>query len=421
MYKTNNETIGIHLADLIQQNGYKSDRQFAIQFLKTRDNTNDLDPSDIQNMQNRLCQIKKGKKGIQIEDLPILSELLGVSIENILSSGTAHSPISNRVTNYSIAHCDDRKQWEEYVKREDKLILNPDEYGKNVLEYALEANNYEFLKFLMDKEYIWFTSENPADCYLGFGAGTSIERRNPMLTDNLDSWMKYQDDLRFKMISLAIEAKDFDMLDRLHAREVPIFQTVDINGIRRLQDVEFPLTSNVKYMIRSIINSDNTTLSYFFSEFEITPDRSKKAYTYFFPYAGTVLEGLVKKDKQKATRFLEKAISHNKNVIKMLTTAVESCREDLKSYYDSLDSTSRTITTDNPYRQQEINKVIYNYYFPLPANGFITYMANLESGMDGFVTNAVRTNARSKDDNLQFLIDELNQTYEKIMNFDKED
>ena len=105
----------------------------------------------------------------------------------------------------------------------------------------------------------------------------------------------------------------------------------------------------------------------------------------------------------------------------MLTTAVASCREDLKSYYDSLDSTFRSITTDNPYRQQEINKAIYNYYFPLPANGLITYMANLESGMDGFVTNAVRTNARSKDDNLQFLIDELNQTYEKIMHYDKED
>lgn len=53
-----NEKIGNHLADLIKQSNYNSDRQFGIAYFKQRYN---FDPSseEIQKIQNRICQIKK--------------------------------------------------------------------------------------------------------------------------------------------------------------------------------------------------------------------------------------------------------------------------------------------------------------------------------------------------------------------------
>ena len=149
MFKTNNEKIGKHLGDLIKNSEHKNDRQFCIAYLTLRDG--EANPDDIQKMQNRICQIKNGKKGVQIEDLPIFSDLLGVSIEDILSAGTALTPVLNRKTNYSIAFSKDPAEWEAYIQRDDKLILNPDEYDKTAIDYALEAGNYPFLKYLTEK------------------------------------------------------------------------------------------------------------------------------------------------------------------------------------------------------------------------------------------------------------------------------
>lgn len=153
MFKTDNTKIGSYLAALIKNSKYKNDRQFSIAYLTLRDGA--ANPDDIQNMQNRICQIKKGKKGVQIEDLPIFSELLGVSIENILSAGTALVPASTRKSNYSIAYSKDPAEWESYINLESKPILKPDEFDKTAIDYALEAGNYPFLKYLLEKEYIW--------------------------------------------------------------------------------------------------------------------------------------------------------------------------------------------------------------------------------------------------------------------------
>ena len=165
MYKTDNTLIGRHLSDLIKRSPYGNDRQFGIAYLKERDGSN-YNPDDIQKMQNRICQIKKGNKGIQIEDLPIFSKLLGVSCEDIISGGKALAPSLNRKTNYSIAFSKDPKEWEYYINREDKPFLNPDEFGKTVIDYALEAGNFKLLKHLMDQGYIWFVGKDKKDYYL---------------------------------------------------------------------------------------------------------------------------------------------------------------------------------------------------------------------------------------------------------------
>lgn len=150
MFKTDNTRIGKHLSDLIKNSEYKNDRQFGIAYLKLRDG--DANPDDIQKMQNRICQIKKGNKGIQIEDLPIFSELLGVSIEDILSAGTALTPVLNRKTNYSIAFSKDPAEWESYIQRDDKLILNSDDVmTKRLLIMRQKQVTMPFLNILQIK------------------------------------------------------------------------------------------------------------------------------------------------------------------------------------------------------------------------------------------------------------------------------
>ncbi len=57
--------IGKHLGNLIKNSEHKNDRQFCIAYLTLRDG--EANPDDIQKMQNRICQIKNGKKGVQID------------------------------------------------------------------------------------------------------------------------------------------------------------------------------------------------------------------------------------------------------------------------------------------------------------------------------------------------------------------
>ena len=336
-------------------------------------------------MQNRICQIKKGNKGVQIEDLPILSELLGVSIEDILSAGTALSPASNRKSNYSIAFSKDPAEWETYIKRDDKLIMNQDEYHKTAIDYALETGNYPFIKYLMDKGYIWFVGYDKKEYFLGFGAGTSFKRRDIGYIDILDVRMKEQDDLRFKMIALAIEAKDFSMLDKLHARELPLLYTLTPLYHHTLKDSQLPSSANIDRMLESIAVSENTAISYFFDGFETDGAITDIKSTYVFPYADQLLDLLIKNRRtQGSKRFLDKAIDHNKRVQRLLLKLVDTSKASSKE----LNAAS--------------NPAIYNnaYYMPFYARD-----------ATGFITNVINVTASSKDTEVQFLIDDLKSTY----------
>lgn len=415
MYKTDNERIGRHLADLIRKSPYKNDRQFGIAYLSARDNGK-VNPDDIQKMQNRICQIKKGNKGIQIEDLPIFSELLGVSAEDILSGGTCLAMVSSRKSNYSIAFSKDPKEWEEYIAREDKPFLNPDEFNKTVIDYALEAGNFDLLKYLMDKGYIWFVGDDKKEYYLGFGAGTSVKRREIGFTDVLDVMLKEQDDLRFRMISLAIENKAFAMLDTLKARELPLLYTINPVHHWTLRDTKLPSSPNVTQMIESIAASENTALSYFFDEFDTEAESNALKSTYVFPYAGQVLNLLIKKRRiSESKRFLERSISHNKAVQGKLQALVDKSKDNCKELYK--DSTSDYY--DDAYFEREAWREYYFY----PETGFVAYyMPFYSKNTTGFITNVINVTASSNDPEVQFLIDELKETYNTfIKQFEKKE
>lgn len=404
MFKTNNEKIGKHLEYLIKNSEHKNDRQFCIAYLKLRDG--EANPDDIQKMQNRICQIKKGKKGVQIEDLPIFSDLLGVSIEDILSGGTALTPVQNRKTNYSIAFSKEPAEWEAYIQRDDKLILNPDEYNKTAIDYALEAGNYPFLKYLTEKEYIWFVGDDKIDYYLGFGAGTSIKRREIGFIDTLDSRMKYQDDLRFNMITLAIRDKDFEMMNVLHAREIPLLYTITPMQHWRLKDKHLPTSSNVEQMIDSIASSENTAISYFFEEFDTEAELNSLRSTFVFPYAGQVLDSLISNKRTFESKlFLEKAIEHNKKVQRKLQKLVDKSKASCKELHSASQN-------NNYYNEVYFRKEAWREYHFYPENGFIAYyMPFYSKNATGFITNVINVTVSSPDKEVQFLINELKKTY----------
>lgn len=183
---TDGNKLGLHLREVIYKN-YESVRQFCKAYLELRDGeTND---EEIRKLLNRFSQILKGTKRIQIDDLPYVTELLGISCEEVLSGGTVYIPVSNRVTNYDIAFSHDRDVWDRYMKREDKLFLNCDEYCKSVIDYALDFKNYDFIKYLMDEHYIWFVDLSEWKSFgFSYGAGTSVKRRDIGDIDTIPQW-----------------------------------------------------------------------------------------------------------------------------------------------------------------------------------------------------------------------------------------
>lgn len=411
MYTVDNQKIGQYLKELIENSRYGNSRQFCIAYLTLRYGEDNFGPGDIQNMQNRISQINNGKKGIQLEDLPFFSELLGVSIDAILSAGTFSTPVTNRLTNYSIAFSSDSAQWESYIKREDKLILNEDEYGKTVIDYALEAGNYSFLKYLMDNGYIWFVSEDSNQYIFSFGAGTSIERRL-FDYDILDIRMRETDELRYKMITLAIKNTDFDMFDmleKLRAREIPLLYNLATFHHSFLKDFS-PPTKSIAQMIDTISLCKNDILSYFFEEFEINPNRSPLPFTFVFPYASLLLDALINRNrKAESKRFLEMAIKHNKKTFDLLTNLTAKSEQYFKYLYEKVD---KFITYSDGYFDREI----WRDYVVYPQLHFVAYhMPYSVKDSTGFVTNIFKVTTHSSDKEIQLLIDELNQTYDAFV------
>ena len=149
MFKVkSNDEIGEYLEKIIDDK-YVSKRKFCIAVLREKDD--ELSDENIRKMQNKISQILKGKKGVQTYDLPIFCKLLDKSCEAILSAGEVFVPEVNRMTNYLIAFSEDENEWKKFVERDDKLILNPDEYGKNAIDYALEFKNHRFIRYLIDE------------------------------------------------------------------------------------------------------------------------------------------------------------------------------------------------------------------------------------------------------------------------------
>ena len=108
MFFINNQKIGKYIGDLIDSK-FNSSRQLFAKNLEKKNAPYKDNSYEMRKTANRLIKIKKGEAALQIDDLSVFSELLGVSIENLLSAGKCDVNTNNlqtttgRHTNYSIA------------------------------------------------------------------------------------------------------------------------------------------------------------------------------------------------------------------------------------------------------------------------------------------------------------------------------
>ncbi len=445
MYKTKtNEEIGKYLSNLIDQK-FSSKRQFCIALLKA-DGISVPDDVEIGRMSNRISQITNGKKSVQLTDFPLFSMLLEVSCEEILSAGECRMPTANHLTNYSAAYSDDKAVWEEYVHREDKLILNLDEYGKTVIDYALEFKNLAFLKYLMKNKYIWFVDvvEEPEHWYdnaVKFGIGTSFERRERRKED-LIRWrvsgpdkdcsmrvirqepdgLEYElagnDDLRMQMISLAIEHNEIEMLHQLRAREIPSLYEASYISYRTADcDVYYN-----EGMIQCIAKAGEEVLDYFSEEFEIKDrcDRNGKVNVFLFPFMHNLIDLLIKEDSQYVEKMLRVSIEHNRKAYDKLKELERNLKEDYKKYYESLliyRDRAGVIHREKGYENIEsyadtmAKGIMDDGVFW--DNGSIIIYRDGGSGL-GLLTNLVHVDEKSDKTEINSMIQEVNDWYDKI-------
>lgn len=291
--------IGKHLAKLIDMK-YESRRQFVKEYLKLEED--DVNDQNITNMSNRLSQILNGNKSIQTYDLPVFSTLLDISIEEILSGGTYRTAFADRITNYRIAASKDKSEWERYLQMEEQIILNADEYGKTVLDYALEFENYDFMKYLMEQGHIQFVGPRKSSDFSGnFGARTTIENNQKFYhnLNTLNGDIKSKVNLRGRLIALAVKQNDADMLKELRAREIPVLYDGmnGGNGTIGKDDYYMPELQN------ALLDADDDIIHYFSQEYEITDNRNG-VNRYIYPFIGNLIDQMLEKRKENAAKKL---------------------------------------------------------------------------------------------------------------------
>lgn len=402
MYRAEeNSKIGKYIGKLIARK-YGADRQFAIAYIKLRDRIEDEPASDeIQRVANKVCQMKKIGKGIQINDLPLLAELLEVSVDSILSAGKASKSIPMRMTNYSVAFSKNRKVWKEYIECPDKLILNEDEYGKTVIDYAIEFGNYTFLRYLIDNDYIYLVDEDQEKYWETFGAGTKIERRKPFHYDLLEYRMKESDSLRTNLIALALENEDYEILDDIKAREIPsLYQASYFYS----NPLDFKKYYNPQ-MMDAIVAASDEVLVYFSEEFEIETNR-KAVCQLTFPFLGKLIDRVVKSDRKATAKMLKNALKHNQEVlktVKRIRKTAEDSFADIRQY------------RDDKAIMQGIMKDFYFY----EENDTVCFYSRINSTKkyQGIFSNVVHVTASSRDKYIECLIEDVNYFYEQVKNF----
>ena len=403
------QKIGSYLNSLIRKSEYPNVRQFCKAYL-IESGTEDPTDEEIGNMQNRISQITGGKKGIQIYDLLIFCKLLNVSCEQILSGGKCFVPRMDRPTNYQVAHARDEKIWKEYLDREDAPFLNPDEYNKTVIDYALEFKNYGFLKYLCDNGHIWFVDKSRGksiDRSTGFGAGTDIRRRDIGEQDRLICRMfENQEELRQKMIALAVENRDFDMLTELLAREVPEYYALSTDRWVPSDCLNYCNED----ILREIEASDSKMLEYFSEEFWIS-DQFENKHLFIYPYMPQLLARMIAKKNKYAEPLLRRCIEHNQRVYGKLS-------EMLAEAFERADELFNCWNYDKHLPKVPVEDVVkaskegFNFY---DDSGLLSYFYIVgKKSNPYFAANVIRVDASSDDLLISSLIEQLNRSYEAV-------
>lgn len=402
--ETDNQKIGEYLKLKIHQK-YPSTRQFCKAYQKLRDK--ETSGEEIRKLNNRFSQILKGIKRVQIDDLPYITELLDISCEEILSAGKNHVPLRNHMTNYTIAASRDPVVWNRYMKHKDNLFLNSDEYGKTVIDYAFEFKNYPFIKYLLNEEFIWFVDVSDKQRYgANYGADTSVKRREFTEMDT-DTGRKLsgEDDLRIKMITLAIENEDIGVLDSLLARQIPEMNQATVYGNC---PVDLQKRKN-EQLIHAIASASKRILDYFSGEFVIT-DISKKQHTVLFPYYADVIENLLALARFDAAKdWIRKAIAHNRSA----AFSLQDC------FRQSLLHEKEFTGDCFENHKQDLIKSIFSEFRHDENSDFVSFVHYTpEQECPEYLTNLVRVRNKTNHPEVKELLSELEASFEDVLSLE---
>lgn len=396
------QEIGAYLKEVILSK-YPSCRQFCVAYVdltfNIEDDPNDMRSDEIRKLTNRLSQILKGVKAIQTYDLPVFSELLGISCEEMLTAGAVRKPILYRRTNYNIAFSQDENDWKEYLAREDCIAAYADEFGKTVVDYALEFKNYKFLRFLMENKYIQFVSQEETRSYdYNFGA-KSLIKDMPFERHTLENQFLQDSTLRTRLITLALESDDESVLEELHAREFPVQYTVIPHDCRTLKFADF----YDKNYIDAIVRANDKVFDYFCQEYYVTSLWSKD-YTckWLFPFFGALIERAVKVNPERALLLADIAISHNKELYDSLKKEVFRVAKEQRQFRSDVGFAEHIKYTLRDFHINEEHNYISFYAYWCRGN----YVSGL----------VISVKTKSKEKELQSKIDQVNELYNKIIN-----
>lgn len=398
-----NEEIGAYLKNLILSK-YPSCRQFCVDYidltLDFSDDPQDLRSDEIRKLTNRLSQILKGKKSIQTYDLPIFSELLDVSCEQMLSAGAVCKPITNRRTNYNIAFSTDERDWVEYINREDCIASYADEFGKTVVDYAIEFKNYGFIKFLIENGYITLVSDNKGSADFNFGANTTLKLRPSEVRTFKDEL--YDNKIqRTQIISLALENNDYAVLAEMRAREFP--PQLSMTTMSSI-NIRFDDYYDDGY-IEAILHSKSRAIQYFCEEYYVKSLWQNGEFLWMFPFMDKLIIKAVQENSSKAKTFLEAAIKHN-----------EETYNDLKKKILFVANTAKKNIYRNRGFQDVIADVLRDYHISEEKNVISFRPYWLQVDVKAIATNIICADVKSKKPEIQALIDRLNQLYSQIIN-----
>ena len=395
-----NQEIGAYLKEAILSK-YPSCRQFCVAYvdltLDLQDDPNDIRSDEIRKLTNRLSQILKGIKAIQTYDLPVFSELLGLSCEEMLTAGAVCKPILYRRTNYNIAFSQDENDWKDYLAREDCIAAYADEFGKTVVDYALEFKNYKFLRYLMENGYIQFVShEEIWDFGYNFGAKSLIKDKQRYAME--DQFLQ-DNTLRTRLIALALESDDESVLEELHAREFPVQYTVIPY---RCDAIKFADFYDENY-IDAIVWANDKVFDYFCQEYHVTSLQARDyCCKWLFPFFGAMIEKAIKVNPERALLLSDIAIAHNKEIYDNLRKEVFRVAKEQKKFRSDVGFA-------------EIIKDVLRDFHINEERNYVTYYAYWCKGnsVSGLV---ILVNAKSKEKEIQDKIDQVNELYNMIIN-----
>ncbi|MBQ7828595.1 MAG: hypothetical protein IJ386_10075, partial [Clostridia bacterium] len=195
---------------------------------------------------------------------------------------------------------------------------------------------------------------------------------------------------------------DTEMLETLRARETPeLYSACNFRGYT----LDFKKNYDPELICTVAECGSDEILKYFAEEFEIT-NRSGMSFAFTFPFIGELIDALLLKNNNNAEWMLADAIEHNRRVYEDVSELMESAVRYYKGIYGD------NLTSYNV--NNSISDGIMRYFDLFGDGSFLDFMT-IEGG-GRVVSNLIRVNGQSDSIRKNRLIQELNDTYDMIIN-----